>query len=125
MSMTQIPLLTFHFTHYHEFISPHVQENIISIFRRNNSALHLRICQALIFIIAAIFLLYSLGRLKKKTKQKNKTKNLYLCSWNQGNFLTKRVSREWQKNKNFKDSLRWGGRYDKMGLYSRKNRVCP
>lgn len=58
--MTQIPLLAFCFTHYHEFLnSPSVQENIISIFRRNSSALHQRICQALIFIIAANFLLYS------------------------------------------------------------------
>lgn len=67
-------------------------------------------------LLLQFFLLYSLDRLKKK-------KNLYLCSWNQGNFLTKRVGREWQKNKKFKDSLRWGGRYAKMGLYSRKNSV--
>ena len=55
----QIPLLAFCFPHCREvFISSGVQENITSVSRRNNSALHSRTCQALILIIAANSLLY-------------------------------------------------------------------
>lgn len=81
VSATQIPLLAFCFTHYHEFfLSSGVQENIISIFRRNNSALHPRPCQALIFIIGAHSLLYHiLVRLFK---------TLHVCILNWGGWIS-------------------------------------
>lgn len=106
MAMTQIPLLAFCFTQCRElFISSDVQENAVSIFRRNNSALHLRICQPLFLLLLQILyhIAFYLGF--KKT---------FIDEARIGNFLTKRIDRELQKNQNFKGSLGAGGIYCRM-----------